>query len=644
MLDLNQPGDKKRLNHKILGHNHRIEQGILLTAVNAPNVMEAILKHVVESRVSLKPVFIAVEIAQKVRSTLSELIGDEKKPVTHKPQRLDSPVDNGTFQANIETGEQSPYEKAIHYIIGCSRYEDEIVSRFLSKLTMADRCTNLTIESLTPDTIDGCEFEVRRVDDVFEQIPWDDILKDAENPDKKVVVSLAGIQTNQYPRALYIAAKIRAEAIKRGLDKKIDILFGGFHIRGDEPSREELQEHGFTAVNGEAENGRLGAILTDCVHDRVKPLYEWKDAMGRDERVELQGSPLIKPLKEHIDRFNPYQTLPIQFSRGCPWGCEFCAVRGIDGPKIRARTPEEVRVLLEHMAKEGITKIVISDDNFYRHPNKDAILDLFIGLKQQGAKFDIIIQTDLKVLKKDKDTDTETIDTEFIDKCAEAGVNVIFCGTESFDYEVLRELGKAQNMGKDQKGTEEKMRLQREAWNQREIGVLYPFIIGNEKDKPGVGKRSAEAALRIGANVIVPLIRMILPGAKDSEKLRDGSIAHIDPDWGKYVGGDPVVTWANPESLTPEQVEKEYWDLIQTFYRPENIPQTCFSLSILRHFCWMMIIARMGQKNIMDNGIGKPVLFRERFDKSEHEDNMGICKQKKSRANSATKCQTTKMK
>lgn len=626
MTDLRQPEGRKSLNKELLGHPHKVEQAVILTALNAPGVVEAVLKHVVESRVGLKPVFIGVEIAQKARALLDKLRGREKKPVPHKPQRLDSPVDNGLFQANIETGEESPYNEAVHYIIGCSRYEDEVVSRFLQKLTIADRYTNLKIESLTPDTIDGCEFKVRRVDDVYEQIPWDDIMRDAEDSDKKVIVSLAGIQTNQYPRALYIAAKIRAEAIKRGVDNKIDILLGGFHLRGSEDSRKEVEEHGFTAVNGEAEDGRMGSILTDCVHDRVKSSYEWKDEMGRDKRVKLEGSPMIKPLAENIERFNPYQALPIQFSRGCPRGCEFCAVRSIDGAKIRARTPEETKVLLEHLVEEGINKLVISDDNFYRHPNKDEILDLFIELKHQGAEFELIIQTDLKVNKKTPEGE-EVVDTEFIDKCAEAGVKVIFCGTESFDLEVLKELGKGHNMKDTQEETEENMRQQREAWNQRGVGVMYPFIIGNEGDKPGVGKRSAEAALRIGANVIIPMIRMILPGAKDEEKLHDGTIAAIDGDWNKYVGSEAIVTWANPDSLTPEQVEKEYWDLIQTFYRPENIPQTCFNLTMIRHFCWMMVIARMGQKNIMDNGMWRPFLFKERLNKAEHASNLRTCKE-----------------
>jgi len=624
MLNLNDPRQKHEVNRKLLECPRLAEKGVLLTALNAPGIAEAILRHVVESRVSLKPVSLAVEVSQKVGGILDKLRGKVKQPTPHRPQRLDSPVDDGTFQANIETGEASPYKEAIHYVIGCSRYEKGSVNRLLRKLTISDRLTNMTMEALTPDNIDGCEFNVRRVDDQFEEIPFDDILKDAEDSAKKVVVSLAGVQTNQYPRALAIAAKLRAAAIRRGLDGKIDILFGGFHIRADEESRKEVQEHGFTAVDGEAEEGRLGSILTDCVHDRVKPLYEWKDENGKDRRVSIKGSPIIKPLREHIDRYNPYQALPIQFSRGCPWGCEFCAVTGVDGAKIRGRNPEEVKVLLEHMGREGINKFVITDDNFYRHPHKNEILDMLIALKGQGIEFGITIQTDLKVMKKVDGE--EVVDTEFMDKCQEAGIKLAFCGTESFDPDVLRELGKNHQIKETPEATEEHMRKQREAWNKRGITLLYPFMIGNEKDKPGMGKRVAEAALRIGANVVIPITRMILPGSKDAAKINDGTITHIDPDLSKYVGHDPVITWADESSLTPEQVMQEYWDVVTTFYRPENIPQTCYDVDSLRHFCWMMIVTRSRQENVMDNGTWRPILFKERFKPNEHRKDMTLCK------------------
>lgn len=215
------------------------------------------------------------DVAQTVKRKCGLNHSPEQKEVTRlprAPRRIASPNPNGKFEASIDSGETSPYAEAIHYLVGPSNFDKRgYVNQFKKPFSFGERGTALVLDSLTPDNIDGCELKVRIVDDQHEDFPYEEILAQAKSADRKIIVSLSGTQTNQYPRALHAAAKLQAEANRRELGDKIDILFGGFHIRGEESSRNEVIEHGFTVVDGEVEDGRLGEILTDAVHDRLKP-------------------------------------------------------------------------------------------------------------------------------------------------------------------------------------------------------------------------------------------------------------------------------------------------------------------------------------------------------------------------------------
>lgn len=547
----------------------------------------------------------------------------ELSKLPRAPRRIASPNPNGKFEASIDSGEASPYQEAIHYLIGSSNFDRRgYVNQFRKQFSIGERGTALVLDSLTPDDIDGCEMRVRTVDDQYEDIPYEEILAQAESPDRKVIVSLSGIQTSQYPRALHIATKLRAEAIRRGFGAKIDILFGGFHIRGEENSRKEVMDYGFTVVDGEVEDGRLGEILTDAVHDRLKPQYEWVDAEGRPRWVDLKGNPLPAPCNDEIPT---RQSVVLQTARGCPFNCGFCGVKAIDGRKVRPRRVEDIRVMLEHLAGQGFTELFLADDDFYHNPNKLKILDLLIGFAERETPFSVQIQSDIRVVKGKTPDDRDIIDEEFMEKCAKAGVHSVFVGTESVDYKVLESMGKRHNIASGAEGFIDSMEAQRKAWNAHGIGVEFTCIIGNEYDRKGVGKRTAEAALRIGANVLVPFVLGVVPGSDDDKRFKaDPSIADVDPDFGHRVVNRPTIRWKNPDSLTFSQVRKELDDLIRTFYRPENIPKIYISLLTLRHFVWYMIQTALG-KHGLDGGLGK-VWFGEKYDESDFLADSELCK------------------
>ena len=568
-------------------------------------------------------------IAEKVTNGAKMLGSDrifessEVANAPRPPRRVDGPDPNELFEATIETGEESPYHEAVHYLIGPSNFDRRgYVNQYRRQYSVGQRGSTSVLDSLTPDEIDGCQMLIRNVDDQHEDIPYEEILDEAKNGNNKVIVSFSGTQTNQYPRALHIATTLRAEAILRGLDDKIDILFGGFHIRGDEGSREEVMAHGFTVVNGEVEEGRLGNVLTDCVHDRVNQYYEWTDENGDPIMVDLKGNPLPAPCNDEIAA---HQSIILQSGRGCPFNCSFCGVKAIDGRKLRSRSVEEVSAMLDHLVSQGITKVFLSDDNFYRNPNKMEILDLFIKHAQQGNKFILQMQSDIRVINGKNPDGSDKIDEDFMQKCSEAGVHSVFIGTESFDYDVLQKMGKNHNIKGGVEGFIKAMEAQRKAWNDHGIGVDFTCIIGNEYDKKGVGKRTAEIALRIGVNVVIPFILGVVPGSDDDKRFKEHpEIAEVNPDFNTRTTTFPTIKWNNPEALTPEEVVQEREDLIRTFYRPENIPSIYISPLTLRHVAWYMVQTALGNHG-MDGGLGK-VWFGEKFDEEKFQEDSTICR------------------
>src|SRR5580704_8434773 len=87
------------------------------------------------------------------------------------------------------------------------------------------------------------------------------------------LVLLAGVQSNQFPRAADLAREFRAAAVP--------VVVGGFHVSGClamlpdlTPELRSLQDHGVALFAGEAE-GRMEQLLSDAYHGRLRPVYDF---------------------------------------------------------------------------------------------------------------------------------------------------------------------------------------------------------------------------------------------------------------------------------------------------------------------------------------------------------------------------------
>jgi hypothetical protein len=119
--------------------------------------------------------------------------------------------------------------------------------------------------------LQGVSLNVRKIDEAIEWIPVKEIVREAKSPGVRSIVMLVGVQSNQYPRSLDIAAKFRSQ--------EIPVLIGGFHVSGMlamigvTADLRTAMSMGITLVAGEVEGGRLSTIVEDVLRGRAQPLY-----------------------------------------------------------------------------------------------------------------------------------------------------------------------------------------------------------------------------------------------------------------------------------------------------------------------------------------------------------------------------------
>ncbi|MEO5657997.1 MAG: radical SAM protein, partial [Nitrospiria bacterium] len=137
---------------------------------------------------------------------------------------------------------------------------------------------------------DGVKLVIDVYDETNQRIPVAKIVKQFTAPGAAGVVCLAGVQTNQYPRAVDLAREFRAAGVST--------LIGGFHVSGClsmlETVPADLQaamDLGITLVAGEVED-RWGDVLEDALHGRLKPLYNYLDELPS---LQGQAMPILPP-------------------------------------------------------------------------------------------------------------------------------------------------------------------------------------------------------------------------------------------------------------------------------------------------------------------------------------------------------------
>ncbi|HSO75380.1 MAG TPA: B12-binding domain-containing radical SAM protein [Blastocatellia bacterium] len=358
------------------------------------------------------------------------------------------------------------------------------------------------------------------------------------------MVMLVGVQSNQFPRALDIAAPLR----QRG----IPVAIGGFHVSGTIAMLKEgdadlrrAAEMGVSLFAGEAE-GRLGEVLRDAWGGRLEPLYNFMNDLPG-----LEGTAIPLLPAKRIKRTAGANTT-FDAGRGCPYQCSFCTIINVQGRKSRRRSPDDVERIVRANLAQGIHSFFITDDNFVRNKDWEAILDRLIHLREvERLRIKFTIQVDTLCHRL----------PNFIEKAVRAGVKRVFIGLESINPDTLIGAKKQQN-----KITEYRKMLL--AWKQAGVLTCCGYILGFPNDTP----ESILHDIRvIQKELPVDLLEFFcltpLPGSEDHRKLREAG-TWMDPDMNKY--DVTHITTGHPR-MSREEWERAYQLAWETYYSTEHI-------------------------------------------------------------------------
>jgi radical SAM superfamily enzyme YgiQ (UPF0313 family) len=390
---------------------------------------------------------------------------------------------------------------------------------------------------------DNVEIDIHAFDETNTRIRTNHIASLIERADLGMVM-LVGVQSNQFPRALDIAAPLRQRGIKVGI--------GGFHVSGTiamlpelDPDVRRAQEMGVSLFAGEAE-GRLGEVLVDAAENRLQPLYNFMDDLPGLEGVAM---PLL-PAARVRRTANSYTSFDA--GRGCPFQCSFCTIINVQGRKSRRRSADDVEKIIQTNVTQGVTRFFITDDNFARNIDWEKILDRLIHLREvEKLPIKVTIQVDTMCHRL----------PHFIEKAARAGVKRVFIGLENVNPDNLVGARKNQN-----KITEYRKMLL--AWKHAGVLTYCGYILGFPGDTP----ESILNDIRIIKKELpLDLLEFFyltpLPGSEDHRKLYDAKVP-LDPDMNKY---DLNHVTTGHSVMSREELEGVYRDAWATYYSDEHV-------------------------------------------------------------------------
>ena len=358
------------------------------------------------------------------------------------------------------------------------------------------------------------------------------------------MVMFVGVQSNQFPHTLDLARPL--------LDRRIQVGIGGFHVSGtmsmlggNDADLHRAKAMGISLFAGEAE-GRLELVLQDAFARALKPLYNYMaDLPG------IEGSPI--PLISSVRAARTAgRVTSFDAGRGCPFQCSFCTIINVQGRKSRRRSPDDVEKIIRENVAQGLCSFFITDDNFARNKDWEAILDRIIHLREvEKLKLGFLIQVDTLCHKL----------PNFIEKCARAGVRRVFIGLENINPESLAGAHKRQN-----KITEYRKMLL--AWKTARIITYAGYITGFPNDTVESIRHDIEI---IKKELPVDLLEFFfltpLPGSEDHQKLVKAGVV-IDADLNRYDLNH--VTAPHPK-MSRADWERAYHVAWETYYTMDHM-------------------------------------------------------------------------
>jgi radical SAM superfamily enzyme YgiQ (UPF0313 family) len=246
--------------------------------------------------------------------------------------------------------------------------------------------------------------------------------------------------------------------------------------------------------------------------------------------------------------------MSVQFSRGCPFDCEFCDIVVMNGRTPRTKTPAQLIAEMDALRARGWKdKVFIVDDNFIGNKVRTKALLRELIEWRRRTQPGIGFLTEASVNLAD--------DPEMCALMVEAGFKKVFVGIETPSVEALEECHKLQNRNRDLVAAVQT--LQRAG-----LEVMAGFIVGFDSDKQDIFKRQFEFIQRSGVATAMVGLLTALPQTRLWKRLKSEGRLEAES-----TGNNTEATLNFKPKLNRDYLQAGYRELVKKLYEPRNYYQ-----------------------------------------------------------------------
>jgi radical SAM superfamily enzyme YgiQ (UPF0313 family) len=392
--------------------------------------------------------------------------------------------------------------------------------RFISKKACFPPLGLLTIAAMLPE-----QWE-KKVVDINVSMLKDDDIKAADY----VFISAMTVQRKS---ALEVIARCKRFGVK--------VVAGGPLFTMEDEFSSDVTHY----VLGEAEI-TLPKFLEDLGKRCAKHVYQCQ------EHPQLENIPI--PLWSLID-MNHYATMNIQYSRGCPYDCEFCDIVSLNGHTPRTKSKDQIIKELDSLYSRGWHGgVFIVDDNFIGNKKKlkseilPAMAEWSIA---RGYPFYFYTEASINLAD----------DEELMQAMTKAGFNRVFIGIETPNEESLNECNKYQNRGRDL-ATSVKI-IQNHGFE-----VQGGFIVGFDNDPVSIFKSQISFIEKTG--IVTAMVGLLNAprGTKLYQRLKKENRLITD-----FTGNNTDCSLNFEPKMKRETLINGYKHILKTIYSPKQYYQ-----------------------------------------------------------------------
>jgi radical SAM superfamily enzyme YgiQ (UPF0313 family) len=254
-------------------------------------------------------------------------------------------------------------------------------------------------------------------------------------------------------------------------------------------------------------------------------------------------------------KFHRYNTASMQFSRGCPYRCDFCDIIVMFGRRPRTKSLQQIEHELDALRAQGARQVFFVDDNLIGNRAQAKALLRFLAEYQARHRYRFGFGTEASI--------NLARDAELLQLMRAAHFGWVFVGIETPDEATLKSSGKTQNVGTDLLGSLRTIYA-------HGIDVLAGFIVGFDNDTAETFERQRRFIIASGVQAAIVGLLTALPRTPLYERLRlEGRLIERADDTDNTRLGTNVV----PKSMSYAAMIAAYRHLYEQLVTDQAIAQ-----------------------------------------------------------------------